>query len=467
MKRASVPSSASFDYATASVGDMLAALARREVSARELTEAGIARIEARDGEINAVVVRDFERARAAAQAADEALARGERRPLLGIPMTVKEANHTVGMPTTWGLKPFAGWTAATDAVGVARLKAAGAVILGKTNVPPNLGDWQSNNPIYGRTRNPHNLDRSPGGSSGGSAAALAAGMVPLELGSDIGGSIRVPAHFCGVFGHKPSWGLLPLAGHTPPGVVGGVDIELAVIGPMARTASDLALAMSVLAGPAGLTAKAWRVELPPARATRLGDLRVLVLDQHPLAAASREVVGALHGLADRLANLGAKVERGSARIPDLAAAHGQYMAMLQVLMALGAPRPEGAPPPLSAEAWIMGLHMREGVRQGWAALFETFDVVLAPPFGTTAFPHDDSPAESRTLAIDGARVPYFSQLAWSSIATFPGLPATCVPVARSAEGLPIGVQIIGAPWEDRTTIACAELIERELSHGSG
>jgi amidase len=461
-KSNSTGSSAALDYPTATAGELVQALARGDVSALELADAAIARIEARDGEINAVVVRDFERARAAAKAADAALARGERRPLLGLPMTVKEAHHTVGMPTTWGLQPFAHWTATEDAVGVARLKAAGAVILGKTNVPPNLADWQSNNPVYGRTRNPYNPERTPGGSSGGSAAALAAGMVPLEFGSDIGGSIRVPAHFCGVFGHKPSWGLVPTAGHTPPGIVGGTDIELGVIGPMARSASDLELALSVLAGPTGTIAKAWRLELPAPRANRVADFRVLVLDHHPLAAVSREVLGVLNGLADRLANAGAKVERAKAQLPDLAAAHGQYMAMLGVLMSLGAPRPEGAPPPMTAEAWIFGLNARETFRQGWAALFEDFDAVLAPPIGTAAFPHDDSPVDGRTLTIDGIKVPYFSQLAWPGIASYLGLPATCVPVGRTPDGLPVGVQIIGPYWEDRTTIALAGLIEREL-----
>ena len=453
---------AGLDYPNETAGTLVAALARGQVSALELADAAIARIEALDGEINAVVVRDFERGRAAARDADAALARGERRPLLGVPMTVKEAHHTVGMPTTWGLAPFAGWTAETDGVGVARLKAAGAVILGKTNVPPNLGDWQSNNPVYGRTRNPHNLDRSPGGSSGGSAAALAAGMVPLEFGSDIGGSIRVPAHFCGVFGHKPSWGLVPLAGHSPPGLTGGADVEFAVIGPMARTASDLDLALSVLAGPAGAATKAWRLDLPAPRVGRLADFRVLVLDHHPLAAVGRDVLAGLNGLADKLARAGARVERSSPLLPDLAAAHGHYMAMLMTIMNLGAPQSEGAPPPMTAEAWMFSLNAREAHRAGWEALFQSFDVVLAPPFGTAAFPHDDRPAASRTLMVDDESVPYFSQIAWPGIATFPGLPATCVPAGRTLEGLPTGVQIIGPYWEDHTTIALAGLIEREL-----
>lgn len=450
------------DYATATAGGLAEALAQGAVSAVELAKAAISRIEALDGEINAVVVRDFDRALAAAARADAALARGERRPLLGVPMTVKEAHRTVGMPTTWGVASAAGWMSDADSVGVARLRAAGAVILGKTNVPPHLGDWQSHNPIHGRTRNPHDLSRTPGGSSGGSAAALAAGMVPLEFGSDIGGSIRVPAHFCGVHGHKPSWGLVPSAGHTPPGAPIGAEVELGVIGPMARCAEDLDLALGVLAGPLPAEARAWRLDLPAPRATRLKDFRVLALDRHPLATTGREVLEPLHRLADQLANLGAKVERASPKLPDLAAAHGRYLAMLDVIMNLGAPKAEGAPPPMTAEDWIMGLTARALNRAAWAALFEDFDVVLAPPFGCAAFPHDDSPAMNRTLTIDGQVTPYFAQLAWPAVATFPGLPATCAPIARTAAGLPVGVQIIGDYWDDRTTIAFAGLLAREL-----
>src|SRR5436190_602084 len=205
------------DLLDRTAGDLVEALANRDVSALELTDDAIARIEARDGKINAVVVRDFDRARETARAADAALARGERRPLLGLPMTAKESHEIAGLPSTWGSPAFSGWVAQRDAVAIARLKDAGAVILGKTNVPPFLADWQSNNPVYGRTNNPWDLGRSPGGSSGGSAAALAAGMTPLEIGSDIGGSIRVPAALCGVYGHKPSYGLVPLRGHAPPG----------------------------------------------------------------------------------------------------------------------------------------------------------------------------------------------------------------------------------------------------------
>src|SRR5579871_1137104 len=214
----------------ATATELLAALAAREVSALELTEEAIARIEARDGPINAVVVRDFDRARVAAKAADAALARGERRPLLGLPMTVKESHNVAGLPTTWGLPAAKDWAPQTDSVGVSRLKDAGAVILGKTNVPLFLADFQSYNDVYGRTNNPWDLTRGPGGSSGGGAAALAAGMVPLEFGSDIGGSIRNPAHFCGVYGHKPSYNLIPMRGHQPAMTPEGAGIVLAVVG---------------------------------------------------------------------------------------------------------------------------------------------------------------------------------------------------------------------------------------------
>jgi len=451
------------DYATATAGGLARAVARREVSAVELTEEAIRTIEARDGPINAVVVRDFDRARAQAKAADARVARGETGPLLGVPMTVKDSHHVAGLPTTWGIEASKGWTPKWDSTGVARLKAAGAVILGKTNIPPNLGDWQSANPVYGRTNNPHDLTRSPGGSSGGGAAALAAGMVPLEFGSDIGGSIRVPAHFCAVFGHKPSFDLIPQTGHAPPGIDDpGLGVPLAVVGPLARSASDLALALGVLAGPDGEDAKAYRVSLPKPRKTRFRGLRVLVLDEHPLARADREGRGAVRKLADTMANGGAKVVDAKAgpKLPDLARSHQVYQGMLGALMSLGLPQPST----LSAVAWMDLKSAQEAIRQRWARVFEEVDVVIAPTFGVAAFPHTDEPDWSkRRIVIDGEETPYGAQIAWPALATFPNLPATCVPVAKTADGLPIGVQIIGPYLEDRTTLAAAAATEEALS----
>ena len=441
----------------ASAGALVEALAAGRVSALELADAAIARIESRDKAINAVVVRDFDRAREAARAADAALARGERRPLLGLPMTVKESHNIAGLPTTWGFEWAKDFRASTDAVGVSRLKAAGAVILGKTNVPVSLADWQSVNPIYGRTKNPYDLERTPGGSSGGGAAAVAAGMVPLEFGSDIGGSIRVPAAFCGLFGHKPSFDLIPVRGHAPAGA-DGVPPPMAVVGPLARTAADLALALDVLAGPDREQAVGYRLALPPARHGRLGDFRVLVLTEHPAARTDGEIRAAIEAVAARLEGLGARVSRSSDRLPDLAKAHEAYGALLGTAMALRGPEP----PPTTAAEWMKMLDQQVAIRRQWAALFEDIDVVLAPVFGTAAYPHDDRPSDQRTLILDGQPTPYFAQLAWPGLASLANLPATAAPIGQTKAGLPIGLQVIGPYLEDRTTLAFAEFVEREF-----
>jgi amidase len=438
--------------------ELVQALADRKVGALELTDAAIARIEARDGAINAVVVRDFDRARAAARQADAALARGERGALLGLPMTVKESNNVAGLPSTWGSPAFSGWTADTDAVAVQRLKAAGAIILGKTNVPPFLSDWQSNNPVYGRTCNPWDLSRSPGGSSGGSAAALAAGMTPLEFGSDIGGSIRVPAAFCGVYGHKPTYGLIPLRGHSPPGLDGG-PIALAVVGPLARSAADLDRALSVTAGPEPDEAKGYRLDLPPARHADIADYRVLVLDRHPLVTTDDEISATLDTLATRLQGLGARVDRHSDLMPDLEAQHGVYMGLLGAAMSRGSP--DGTT--MSAHEWMNLQDAQVAFRRRWATFFESYDVVVMPTLGITAFPHDDEPdAQKRVHVINGRETPYFGQIAWPGVALLPNLPATACPMGLSRGGLPIGVQVMGGHLDDRTTIAFAGLLEREF-----
>jgi amidase len=444
------------DYATAGAGEMADALAARRVSAVELFEAAVARIEAVDGPINAVVVRDFDRAHDAAKAADAALARGERAPLLGVPVTVKEAFNVAGLPTTWGLEPFKDWIADEDAVVVTRLKAAGAVIVGKTNVPPNLADWQSANPIYGRTNNPHDLTRSPGGSSGGSAAALAAGMVPLEFGSDIGGSIRIPSAFCGVFGHKPSYGVVPGRGHQPPGVT-GLSPPLNVVGPMARSVDDLELALDVTAGPADAEAQGYRLHLPGPRQARLADFRVLMLPAHPLAPVDAEIHAALETLATSLEAAGSRVLWSSPLVPDLAASHRTYLAILLTALSRGAPP---GPNALSAQAYLDALDDQAAIRRQWAALFQDFDIVIAPTLGMVAFPHFDPGVDwpDRRLTINGETASFGDQLAWAGVATLANLPVTATPIGKTRQGLPIGAQIIGPYLGDRTTLAFARMI---------
>src|SRR6202163_1506939 len=298
--------------------ELSAALAAKKVSAVELAQDAIDRIERHDGKINAICVRDFARALDAARAADAARARGETGPLLGIPLTVKESYNIAGLPTTWGFPPQKNFVPGEDALSISRVRQAGGVILGKTNVPVGLGDWQSYNDIYGTTNNPYDLGRTPGGSSGGSSAALAAGYGPLSLGSDIGGSLRVPAFHCGVYAHKPTWALVPSRGHLPPPFPPlPLDRDLAVIGPMARGAADLTLLLDVIAGPDPLEAgKAYKLALPPPRHSELKNFRVLLIDTDPVMPTDKTVRGAIERLAANLGKAGVSVERNSRLLPD-------------------------------------------------------------------------------------------------------------------------------------------------------
>ncbi|MGW6422463.1 amidase [Nocardia sp. NPDC055053] len=470
-----------------SAEDLSAALRAGEVTSVELTDEAIAHIERDDKVINAICVPDFDRARAAAQRADQARARGEDRPLLGIPVTVKESYDIAGLPTTWGMPPQRNYVPAEDAVQVSRLKAAGAVVLGKTNVPLGLQDIQSFNEIYGTTNNPWDHDRTPGGSSGGSAAALACGFGALSIGSDLAGSLRTPAHFCGIYAHKPTLGLAATRGMVaPPAPALPTDLDLAVVGPMARTARDLTLLLDVMAGPDPLThGMAYDVTLPPARHERLADFRVLVLDEHPLLPTGSAVRAGVNRVADALVDGGARVERHSLLLPDLTEAATLYTRLLfsstvarfpveayeqlQTRAAalnaddpsLDAARLRGMV--ISHRDWIEANTRRELHRDGWRQLFAEFDAVVCPITPTPAFPHDHNPdLLERRIDIDGVTYPYFDQLVWAGLATMPGLPATAIPAGRSPEGLPVGVQLIGPMLEDRTVLRLAELLEREI-----
>jgi len=447
------------DYETATAGQLAHALANGDVSSAELVEAAIGVIEAKDGPINAVVVRDFDRAREAARAADAALAAGERRPLLGVPMTVKESHRILGLKQTWGIEQFKDYEPNFEGPPVTRFKDAGAIVVGKTNVPPHLSDWQSANPIYGRTNNPHDLTRSPGGSSGGSAAAVAAGMVPLECGTDIGGSVRVPAHFCGVFGHKPTVKLVPAQGHTsPPLSEAGPPADMSVAGPLARTAADLELAMSLIAGPYGDDAKAYVLEMPAPRHEQLGDYRVLVLTENPVCETDDQVAAVVEAAAAEMGKAGASLAHATKLLPDLAKAHAQYGVMLQTSLARGNPNHK----PIDAFQWMDLLYAQHGLRKQWAALFDEFDIVLCPTFGTWAFKHDPSPFETRKLEINGHETVYGNQTGWPGVATFPGLPSTIAPLGQAKNGMPIGVQIIAPFLEDLTSIAVAGLLAERM-----
>lgn len=441
------------DLGSAGAADTAKAVRAGIISAQEACEAAIARIEHFDGKLNAVVVRDFDRALAAARQIDKTRQPFDARPLLGVPMTVKESNDVAGLPTTWGMEAFKDLAIGADAVVVQRLKAAGAVILGKTNAPVALADWQTENPVYGRTLNPYDPTRSPGGSSGGAAVALATGMVPLEIGSDIGGSIRIPAHMCGVFGHKPTYGIVPTRGHGFPGT-DGVDAPLAVVGPMARSAGDLVLGMNVIAGPE--EGVGFRLDLPPARHKSLTEFRVLVLDTLPGTAADAETRDIISNLADSLSEAGVAVSDDESVLPRLDTMHTTYVKMLNTVITRGTPGAE----PMDAHEWMELVDEQMRVTRAWRAMFDDHDIVIAPAFGTPAFPYQADPNwGNRTLMIDGQAQPYGAQLAWAGLATFPGLPSTCVPVAKSTTGLPIGLQLIGAPYGDWTTLGLAQLME--------
>jgi len=468
--------------------ELSAALAAKQVSAVELAQDAISRIERHDGKINAICVRDFARGLEAARAADTARARGETAPLLGLPLTVKESYNIAGLPTTWGYAAQKNFVPDEDALSISRVKAAGGVILGKTNVPVGLADWQSYNETYGVTGNPFDLGRTPGGSSGGSAAALAAGYGPLSLGSDIGGSLRVPAFHCGVYAHKPTFALVPSRGHTPPPLPPlPFNSDLAVIGPMARSAADLALLLDVVAAPDPLEAgKAYRLALPPPRHGDLKDFRVLLIDTDPVMPTSRSVRAAIEKLAANLGKAGVSVSRASPLLPDFAASTRLYMRLLLSFLgasfapesyagaqaavaklaaddtSLVAERLRGIV--LSHRDWLMADGARARLRAQWRELFKNFDAVICPVMPTPAYPHDqaEDDQEKRRINIDGNDYIYVDQLAWPGIATLPGLPATAIPIGLSPEGLPVGVQIVG-PWlEDRTPLKLAELIEREF-----
>ncbi|WP_415943660.1 amidase [Streptomyces sp. 067-1] len=465
--------------------DLVAALRAGEVTSVQLTDEAIARIERDDKVINAICVPDFDRARAAAREADRARARGEERPLLGVPVTVKESFDVAGLPTTWGMPQYREYVPNEDAVQVSRLRAAGAVVLGKANVPLGLQDLQSFNEIYGTTNNPWDRARTSGGSSGGSAAALTSGFGALSIGSDIGGSLRTPAHFCGVYAHKPTLGLVANRGMVPPSAPAlPVDLDLAVVGPMARTARDLTLLLDVMAGPDPLTlGVAHGLSLPPARHQRLSDFRVLVLDEHPFIATGSAVRAGVARVADALADGGAHVERQTPLLPDLAEAatlyaqllfsgsaarfpvevYEQFRARAAALSAddrsLAAARLRGMV--FSHRDWIEADDRRELHRHGWRRLFAEFDAVVCPVTPTPAFPHDHSPdLLARRIDVDGVEYPYLDQLVWAGLATMPGLPATAVPAGLSPGGLPVGVQLIGPTFEDRTPLRLAELLER-------
>lgn len=461
------------------IGDataLAAGLAAGRLSAREATERAIAEIQSRGQALNAVVVRDFERARQAADDADRRLSEGARAPLLGVPVTIKESFDVAGLPTSWGLEAFRGAIATEDAVVVARLRAAGAIILGKTNVSEGLAGWNADNPVYGRTDNPVMPGHTPGGSSSGAAAALAAGLSFLDIGSDLGGSIRGPAHFCGIFGHNSTAGLLPLRGHVLAGRKARLDMSAP--GPMARSARDLEQALLVMAGPDADEGIALRLQLPRPRHDEVSGYRVLVLTDHPMVPTDPEVQAAIEQCAADLAQRGASVRSAHGLIPDMEASTRIYMNLLGSALGLGQSRDDAERVRAQVEAldpddrsiaamrlratiishadWLVANESRVKLRWAWRELFADYDVVICPPTSVAALTHAEA-AASR-IVVNGQEVDAGDPVAWASVATAPGLPATVMPYSRTRDGRPLGVQIIGPYFEDLTSINLARLM---------
>jgi amidase len=455
----------------------------RRLGSRELLEIFLARVERHDPKINAVVVRDFDRARARADAADAALARGEDwGPLHGLPMTVKESFDIAGLPTHWGFPELANSVAETNALSVDRLLGAGAVIFGKTNVPRALADWQSYNAIHGTTNNPWDLSRAPGGSSGGSAAALAAGLTALELGSDIGASIRNPAHFCGVFGHKPTWGICPSLGQALGGNV--TEVDIAVIGPLARSAGDLRAALSIIAGPDEIDGAGWRLELPPPRRKAIGEWRVAVMRDDRNGAVDRTVQDQIQAVADWLAAQGATVSDTARPAIDTDEAMRTYIHLLRSATSGGIPAAVFAEERRLAAAldpaddsyrarmlrantglhrdWLFANERRNRMRHAWAAFFRDWDLLLCPAASSAAVPHDQAGERwQRTIPVNNRQVPVTDQMFWAGFMGMALLPSTVAPAGLSPDGLPIGVQIVGPQHGDLSCIAFAEMLERD------
>jgi len=470
------------DRATAT--ELVAALRSRRVSSVELLDAYVARIEKLNPVVNAVVALDVDRARARAADADAAWARGEWwGPLHGLPVSVKDALDTAGICTTGGSHDFASRVPATDAVAVARLKSAGAVVFAKTNLPLWSGDCQTWNELFGTTANPWDLERAPGGSSGGAAVAVACGLSALETGTDIGGSIRNPAHFTGVYGHKPSFGLVPGIGYFDRPDGGHVEVDINVVGPLGRSVDDLELSLAELAGPDTMGGRRLVSVLPPPRAASLEGYRIAVWLDDPMLTVGSDSATVLRRAADRLVDAGAQVEDARPAI-DVEQALRVYYFLLGAAMGTGDEQavaigramretPASSDEPVEAGfvrgaaadlvEWQAARIAQAAIRKEWARFHQRYDVLLCPVTPTAALPTEPGrPITERTMPVDGQAVPAIEMIRWSGLVGLAYLPATVTPAGRTAAGLPVGIQVVGPYYEDRTALDVARRIDAVL-----
>ena len=465
----------------------------KKISSLELLEYYISRVEKFNPDINAIIVKDYENAKKAALNADDALSKGNiMGPLHGVPMTVKDSYDLAGTVTSRGNPALKDNIASKDALSIERLKNAGAVIFGKTNVPYNLADFQSYNDIYGTTNNPWDLTRSPGGSSGGSAAALAAGLTGFETGSDIGGSIRNPAHFCGVFGHKPTWGLLPPRGHAAPNILSQSD--LTVIGPLGRSAQDLETGVLVMGGPDEIDGAGLKMNLEKSNKTSLREYKVAAWTNLDFAPVNQETQNRVNNIAETIienkgiVNFKAKPDfdfiesmdtYASLLHPTMASRSSEedYQKLLDKLEKIDSSdnnKSTTLDPTHDSQSeytlrkqlsslrdYNIANEKRTHLRWAWHEFFKEYDAVIAPIMATDAIEHDHSAFGDRTIMVDNDERPYFEQIFWAGLAIASYLPSTVIPTGLSERGLPIGIQIIGPQYGDLKTIDLAKLLEQE------
>jgi len=467
-----------------SAHQLAASIQAKDISAVELLQHFLNRIERHNPKLNAVIWMDAEQALARAAEADAALARGETWGALhGVPLSLKESYQVAGSPTTWGVPTLKDNVTETTALGAQRLMDAGAIFFAKTNVPIHLADWQSFNEIYGTTNNPWDLTRSPGGSSGGSAAALAAGLTGIEAGSDIGASIRNPAHYCGVFGHKPTFGAIPSRGQSMPGVY--VPSDISVIGPMARSAADLEVALDAMAGPDLLDDAGWRLELPDAQQTSLKDFRVAVKLNDPNSEVDQAYADQMQGLVEKLAGAGATVNDNAHPDIDTGRLHEVYLMLLRaatssrlsedewahwadVAAKLGDADPTylarmARANTLSHRDWLRLNNERHAMRFKFAEFFLDWDILLCPAAASAAFPHDQAgERHDRTVSVNSQEAPTTDQLFWAGFSGVVYLPSTVGPAGLQADGLPVGYQAIAGHLRDKTAIRFAQCVEHEI-----
>lgn len=481
------------EMAMAGAHEQLAAIRSKELSSVEMLEIVLDRVGRHNGTLNALVSFDEEGARTAARRADDATARGDDLgPLHGLPISVKDSYETAGLRTTCGQKRLADYVPAQDAEAVRRLRHAGAVIFAKSNLPTGNQDVQASNPVFGRTNNPWDLDRSPGGSAGGGAAATAVGMTALDFGSEIGGSTRIPSHYCGLFGHKASTRSVPLAGHIPyaPGDHGRwSDSDLGTGGLQARSARDILAVLRAVTGSL-FPSDGWSYSLAPPRATDLTDFRVAAWFEDPACPVDADVREAMNRAIATLEHAGATVVVEPTSLPvSLAESHrvferllyGYFSAdrstvsarMAANLVRRLAQNPRGGTLDVirgvtqTHSGWLKTHAMHEYLRVRWSQFFDQFDVLLLPVTPTAALPHHDRDHDlwGRRMLVDGVERSYWDQTKWNGLANLAGAPATTIPTGLNSDGLPIGIQAMGPSGGDLTTIEFAALLAEAMGAG--